>query len=171
MRITLIAAQNKDGLIGVNGKMPWHLPEDLQFFKNQTMNETVICGRKTWDSIPGTLPGRKVIVLSKSPNALKKQGFWRRAWNKEEALGLALFQGAKEVYIIGGASVYEAFEPIADRLLLTEYDYDYEATTPEEEATLTHLPKAVTAPGRWAKEKTLFKRDLYIVVEWKECTC
>jgi dihydrofolate reductase len=114
-RITLVVARAQNGVIGRDGKLPWHLPADLKRFKALTMGSVMVMGRKTFESLPGLLPGRRHIVLTRDP-----------CWNHEgaevahdidEALALS---GGQEVSVIGGAHIFELFAPLADRLELTE---------------------------------------------------
>ena len=115
MTISLVAATDLDGVIGVRGGLPWHLPADLRRFKRITMGKPLIMGRKTHESIGRVLPGRKNIVLT------RQAGY--------EASGCAVVRSApaaidaarpaEEAMIIGGAAVYEAFLPLAGRFYLT----------------------------------------------------
>ena len=112
--IVLVVARADNGVIGRDGALPWRLPADLKRFKALTIGAPMIMGRKTFESLPGRLPGRRHIVLT------------RGAWQAEGAevahsveAALALADGAR-VSIIGGAEIYRLFEPIADRVELTE---------------------------------------------------
>jgi dihydrofolate reductase len=113
--ISIIVARAQNGVIGRDGKLPWHIPADLKRFKALTMGSVMVMGRKTFDSLPGLLPGRRHIVLTRDPD-------WHAegaevAHSDEEALALA---GDVAVSIIGGAEIFLMFLPIADRLELTE---------------------------------------------------
>jgi len=121
-RLSLIAAVARNGVIGRDGRIPWHLPGDLPRFKRITMGHPVIMGRKTWESLGRPLPGRRNIVLSRSPG-LKLDGAEVFA-----SLGdaLAACADAAEVFVIGGTGAYREALPRADRLLLTEIDADIE---------------------------------------------
>ena len=113
--ITLILARAANGVIGAGGKMPWHLPADLRRFKQITMGRPMIMGRKTFDSLPAVLEGRRHIVLTRDPE-WQDEGAEPVA-TIEEALKLA---NAPHVMVIGGAEIYRLFLPIADRIELTE---------------------------------------------------
>lgn len=113
--ITLILARAANGVIGANGKMPWHLPADLRRFKQLTMGRPMIMGRKTFDSLPAVLEGRRHIVLTRDAN-WQDEGAEPVA-SIEEALKLA---NAPHVMVIGGAEIYALFLPLADRIELTE---------------------------------------------------
>ena len=113
--ITLILARAINGVIGRDGALPWHLPADLKRFKALTMGKPMIMGRKTFDSFPAPLPGRRHIVLTRDPG-------WRADGAEpvdsvESAIASA---GEGEVMVIGGAEVFALFEPRADRIELTE---------------------------------------------------
>ena len=125
MKIGLIWAQARGGVIGQGGVMPWHLPEDLAHFKRTTLNHPVIMGRKTWDSIPARfrpLPGRRNIVVTRQAN-LNQTGL-EPAPNLREALQLC--ENSEQVWIIGGAQIYAQALPLADELVVTEIDADFE---------------------------------------------
>lgn len=125
MALALIAAVARNGAIGQGGSMPWHLPADLQRFKRTTLGAPIIMGRKTWDSIGRPLPGRRNIVITRNPQ-------WQAPGAETaESLraALALAEGAEQVFVIGGAQIYAEALPLADRLLLTEIDADFEGDT------------------------------------------
>ncbi|MBE1528059.1 dihydrofolate reductase [Sphingopyxis sp. OAS728] len=113
--ITLVLARAANGVIGADGKMPWHLPADLRRFKQITMGRPMIMGRKTFDSLPAILEGRRHIVLTRDPE-WQDEGAEPVA-TIEEALKLA---NAPHVMVIGGAEIYRLFLPLADRIELTE---------------------------------------------------
>jgi dihydrofolate reductase len=115
-QVTLIAAVGRNGVIGVDNDMPWHLPEDFAFFKRMTMGHPMVMGRKTFESIGRVLPGRRSIVVT-------RQQDWHHpdvetAHSLSEALSLA--GPADEVYVCGGGEVYAEAMPWAHRLLITE---------------------------------------------------
>ncbi len=114
-RITLVVARAINGIIGRDGTLPWHIPADLKRFKALTMGSAMIMGRRTFDSLPGILPGRRHIVITRD-----------RSWDArgavvahsvDEALDLA---GDDPVSVIGGADIFELFLPLAGRIELTE---------------------------------------------------
>ncbi|WP_019203356.1 dihydrofolate reductase [Tsukamurella sp. 1534] len=121
--IGLIWAQARGGVIGVDGKLPWHLPEDLAFFRDTTSGHTVLMGRKTWDSLLPRyrpLPRRTNIVVTRD-----------RTWTAEGAVvqhDLTLPEG-DEVWVMGGGEIYAATLPSADVLAVTELDADIEGDT------------------------------------------
>lgn len=114
----MIAAMADDRIIGLDNKMPWHLPADLQFFKRVTLGKPVIMGRKTYQSIGRPLPGRQNIVLTRD-TTLNIEGV-DCVQTLEQATQLA--GDVDEVMIIGGATIYEQYLEKADRLYLTFID-------------------------------------------------
>ncbi len=121
----MIAAMGKDRVIGLDNTMPWHLPADLQWFKKTTMDSPIIMGRKTYDSIGRPLPGRLNIILSRNVE-LQIEGC--TVVNSLDAALLAA-EGAEEVFITGGAHLYEKFLDFADKLYLTLIEADFEGDT------------------------------------------
>ena len=114
-RITLVVARARNGVIGRDGRLPWHIPADLKRFKELTMDSVMVMGRKTFESLPGLLPGRRHVVLTRDP-------FWRAegaqvAHDIEEALTLA---AGRPISVIGGADIFRLVLPLADRIELTE---------------------------------------------------
>jgi dihydrofolate reductase len=122
--ITILVARARNGIIGRDGKLPWHIPADLRRFKALTMGSVMVMGRKTFESLPGLLPGRRHVVLTRDPN-----------WQAEGAeiahdLASALRSAAGEsVSVIGGAHVFREFLPLADRIELTDVLQDVEGDT------------------------------------------
>ena len=117
MRLSMIAAMGNDRVIGKDNKMPWHLPIDLQWFKKTTLGCPIIMGRKTYDSIGRPLPGRLNIILTRN-KALVIDGC-TVVTSLNEALKVANQEDAEEVFITGGAHLYNKFLQDADRLYLT----------------------------------------------------
>ena len=125
MKIGLVYARAANGVIGKDGVMPWHLPEDMAHFRQVTMGAPVVMGRKTWDSIGRPLPGRRNIVITRNPQ-------WHadgteRASSLTSALDLA--RNESKVFVIGGGEIYAQALPLADELVLTEIDADFDADT------------------------------------------
>ncbi len=115
--ITLILARARNGIIGDKGQIPWRLPADLRRFKRLTMGCPMFMGRKTFDSLPGILDGRRHIVLTRDTRWSDDGA--EVAHSVDAALKLA---NAPHVMVIGGAEIYAAFLPIADRIELTDID-------------------------------------------------
>lgn len=123
--LSVIAAVARNGAIGKDNTLLWHLPEDLKFFKRTTLGCPVIMGRKTYDSIGRPLPGRRNIVITRQAN-------WS-APGIETAdsldAALALIHEAPKAFVIGGAQIYAQALPHADEIVLTEVDADFDADT------------------------------------------
>ena len=129
MEKAIIAAISEKGVIGKDGDIPWHYPEDLKHFREKTTGNSVIMGRKTFFSLPENfrpLPDRKNIVLSRSnpdlPENVEKAGSLEEAWQIAEGYG-------RKAFIIGGANVYSQAMDEADRLVLTEIHEEYDGDT------------------------------------------
>ncbi|MFZ1523072.1 MAG: dihydrofolate reductase [Candidatus Saccharimonadales bacterium] len=117
--ISLIAAIGRNNEIGVNGQLPWSLPEDLKHFKNLTMGKTIIMGRKTFESIGRTLPGRTNVVITRN-QSYKKEGILVVDSVKR---ALKLNASDDEVFVIGRGEIYSQALSIADKLYITEVDF------------------------------------------------
>lgn len=121
--LTLLAAVSDNGVIGREGDLPWRLPADLKRFKRLTMGKPMILGRKTYESIGRPLPGRTMIVLSRSADAAALPAEVRLASTWDQALAIAEdvaeMAGASEAMVIGGAAVYAEALPRAERMHLT----------------------------------------------------
>ena len=122
--ILFVYARAANGVIGRDGTLPWHLPADLKHFKAMTTGKPMIMGRKTFDSFPSPLPGRRHIVLTRD-SGWSAEGA-EVARTPEDAMALA---GDGEVAVIGGAEVFALFADRADRLELTEIHADYPGDT------------------------------------------
>ena len=128
-RVHIVAAVASNGIIGARGKLPWHLPQDLQHFKRLTLGHPVIMGRRTWESLGKALPGRENIVVTR-----------RRGYEAPDAAvassldaALALCTGESIAFVIGGGELYTAALPLAAGLVLTEIhrDFDGDARFPD----------------------------------------
>ena len=124
-RVYLVAAVAANGIIGANGKLPWHIPDELKHFKKLTLGHPVIMGRRTWESLKGPLPQRENIVVTRqagydAPGAAVA--------NSLDA-ALAMCTGEPVAFVIGGTQLFEASLPIAAGLVLTEIRRDYEGDT------------------------------------------
>ena len=121
MIISLIAAMDRNRLIGNNNQLPWHLPADFAHFKSVTMGKPIIMGRKTFESIGKPLPGRKNIVLSRNPD-IEFDGV-ECVNGFDDAVELVA--EVDEVMIIGGSTIYEMLLPRVDRMYFTYVDADF----------------------------------------------
>ena len=128
MKVSLLAAVARGGVIGRDGRVPWRLPEDMARFRELTTGHPVVMGRRTWDSLPEPfrpLPRRRNIVVTRNEkwNAAGAE----RASSVDEAL--RALADDESVFVIGGAEIYSATLPLADELLLTEVELDVEGDT------------------------------------------
>jgi dihydrofolate reductase len=123
-RVSLVLAMASNGMIGVDGGMPWRIPDDMKHFKAVTMGKPIVMGRKTWDSFPKKpLPGRTNIVVTRDPD-----------WRGEGAVAVhtldaALARDAEEIAVIGGAQIYKLALPRADLVHLTQVHRDFAGDT------------------------------------------
>ena len=122
--IVIVVARARNGTIGKDGTLPWHIPADLKRFKALTMGSAMVMGRKTFDSLPGVLPGRRHIVLTH--NRVWTAEGAEIAYDVDQALALA---GDGPLSVIGGAEIFGLFLPMATRIELTEVLADYEGET------------------------------------------
>lgn len=124
-RIYLVAAVAANGVIGVAGRLPWHLPEDLKHFKKLTLGHPIIMGRRTWESLGKALPGRENIVVTSQP------GYEAPGAAVASSLGaaLALCAGEPVAFVIGGERLFVDTLPIAAGIVLTEIQREFEGDT------------------------------------------
>src|SRR5688500_15528930 len=124
-RIYLVAAVASNGIIGANGRLPWHFPEELKHFKEVTLGHLVIMGRRTWESLKAPLPGRTNIVVTRTP------GYRAPGASVAASLtdALALCADAEKAMIIGGSRLFAESLPRAAGLELTEIHRDYPGDT------------------------------------------
>lgn len=139
MIISVIAAVAANGVIGHEGKMPWHLPNDLKRFRSVTIGKPIIMGRKTYESLGKALPDRTNIVVSrdltlKLPDALV-------ACSVESAISGASVAGYEEIFVIGGAEIYKQVLPLANWLYLTKVECQIEGDT--------HFPEYTKEDWSW----------------------
>jgi dihydrofolate reductase len=131
MKMSLLWAMAQNRVIGRNNDLPWHLPEDLKYFKRITLGKPVIMGRKTFDSIGKALPGRTNIVVTRNPQfaaeGVKTVASIEAARDLCESITET--DGPKEAMVIGGAEIFRLVLPMADRLYLTEIHAEVEGDT------------------------------------------
>lgn len=123
--LVLIAAVARNGVIGIENRLPWRLPEDLRHFKATTLGHPVLMGRKTWESLGRPLPGRLNIVITRNPGYAAAGALVVNSLEAALAAASAAAPGEREVYLIGGAELYGQALAQADRLVLTEIDADF----------------------------------------------
>lgn len=126
MQIVIVAAVGRNGVIGVDGRLPWRIPEDMARFKSLTMGHVLVMGRATFESIGRPLPGRSTIVLTRQPD-------WAHdgveiARSIDEAIASARSVGG-DVFIAGGAEIYKLALRLAHRMELTEVDAHHDGDT------------------------------------------
>ena len=120
MSVALVWAQSTSGVIGRDGGIPWHVPEDLARFKELTLGHTVVMGRRTWESLPARfrpLPGRRNVVVSRNPD------YPAHGAEVHDSLAAALADGG-QTWVIGGAEIYHLALPLATRCEVTEVQID-----------------------------------------------
>lgn len=119
--ISAIFAMARNGVLGCDNKLPWHLPADMAYFKKKTLGHPVIMGRKTFESIGKPLPGRRNIILTR--NILFAPKGCEVCPSVNEALGMI---HEEEAFVIGGSEIYDAFMPVYSRLYVTHIDVEVE---------------------------------------------
>lgn len=125
MKISLIVAMASNRVIGLDGRMPWHLSADLKHFKKITLGSPVLMGRKTFEAIGRPLPGRDNLIISRNPAYQPVGG--RVFTDKDTALEHA--KSSAELFVIGGQTLYELFLPMADSLYLTLIHKNFQGDT------------------------------------------
>lgn len=127
MRVSIVVAVSENGVIGAKGGLPWDLPDDQQFFKTLTLGGCIIMGRGTHDSVGRLLPKRTTLIISRNPEFSVEGAQVFSAFG--DAVTWARSQNVAEVFAVGGASVYAAALPVADRLYLTRVHAEVEGET------------------------------------------
>lgn len=122
--LSLLVAADEHNVIGKNNQLPWHLPNDLKYFKNLTWGLPIVMGRKTFESIGKPLPGRKNIVITRNNN-YSAEGI-NVIHSIEEGLTAAKEAGAKEIFVIGGAEIFNSLFTKADRIYLTRIHHHFD---------------------------------------------
>lgn len=168
MKLAMIWAMARNRTIGRNNALPWHLSEDLKYFKRVTMGKPIIMGRKTWDSIGRPLPGRTNIVISRDPDfhaeGVKVVNTLEQALAIAESIGI--IDGSDEVVVMGGEQIYALALPKADRLYMTEVHADVEgdAYFPEFDRTqwqeLARENHAATGPNPYDYSFVVLERKV-----------
>lgn len=161
----MIYARARNGVIGKQGQLPWHLPEDLAHFKRITLGQAVVMGRVTWESLPEKfrpLPGRTNVVVSRQ-TTFNANG--AQVVSSLEA-AMALFSSTEVVWLIGGAQLYAQALPLASQIVVTEIDADFEGdafapTLSPNDWTETQRSSHVSAQGLGYHLVTLQKRNTH----------
>ncbi len=121
-RISIIVAYAANRVIGLCGKMPWHLPEDLKRFRQITMGHAIVMGRKTWESIDRLLPERRHVIVSRRPGYAVPGATVVASLDK----AIAVCADESDVFVIGGGEIYRLALPLSDRIYATEIDGSFE---------------------------------------------
>ena len=124
MIVSLLVAADENNVIGKDNRLPWHLPNDLRYFKNQTWGLPILMGRKTFESIGKPLPGRKSIVITRNPNWQHNQV--TVVHSVDEAIEQAKDYGVREIFVIGGAEIFNTAFSRATRIYLTRVHHQFE---------------------------------------------
>jgi dihydrofolate reductase len=142
--IAIVAALSRNDVIGRGNRLPWHLPADLAHFKRLTLDHVLVMGRRTWESLPGPLPRRRHLVLSRRP--LGSTDGCEQVRSPEDAIAAAA--DASELMVVGGAEVYRLFLPLATRMYLTrvEAEIDGDVRFPRWQPDVWRLVDAQTRP-------------------------
>jgi dihydrofolate reductase len=125
--ISFIVAMDDNRVIGKDNQLPWHLPEDLKFFKRVTMGHPIVMGRKTFDSIGRALPGRENIIITRNKNY--KSDTCTVFNYIEEFLSYTSYKPEEEYFVIGGAEIFKQLLPKVDRLYITEIHEEFDGDT------------------------------------------
>ena len=124
MVLSLLVAASENNVIGKNNQLPWHLPSDLKYFKNQTWGMPIIMGRKSFESVGKPLRGRKSIVITRNAD-WKFEGV-ETVHSITDAIDKAKEYGAKEIFVIGGGEIFKSALPEANRIYLTRIHHSFE---------------------------------------------
>ena len=160
--ISLIAAASENGVIGKNNQLPWHLPDDFQYFKDQTLNKPIIMGRKTFESMGKPLPKRQNIVISRDEKFFSAHSPSTDVFCAKTLTQAILLAGnVPEIIIIGGGVIYEQALPMADRIYLTRVHHVVEGDVffPELDLTQWSVIKETYHP---ADEKNVYACTYFI---------
>jgi dihydrofolate reductase len=144
MIVSLLVAASENNVIGKDNQLPWHLPNDLKYFKNLTWGMPILMGRKTFDSIGKPLPGRKSIVITRNKD-WQEEGV-AVVHSIEEAIQKAESFGVKEIFVIGGAEIFKTSLTTADRLYLTRIHHPFDGDV--------YFPKV--SPDEWELTSSRF---------------
>lgn len=152
--LKLITAYTQNKLIGKGDKLPWHIPAELEFFKNETMGKTIIMGERTFNGMPGLLPGRKTVILTLNKSFMYKHKDVEIFYSVEDLLEKYL-DSDEVVYICGGATIYKLLLPFAKELIISHIHNEYSGDV--------YFPE-------WDEEnyysETIFKNESFTTVKY-----
>lgn len=120
--ITIIVATDKNGLIGNGDRLPWHIPADLKFYKEMTVGKTILMGRRTFEGLPGVLPNRKTIVVTRD-HSFKKDGI--EIVDDAQKVFDAFIDSPDELMVSGGAQIYEQAYKYADKMYISRINQEF----------------------------------------------
>lgn len=155
--ISLLVAMDENRLIGKDNQLPWHLPNDLQYFKQVTMGHPIVMGRKTFESIGRPLPGRENIVITRNHDYQAEGCRVIHQLSEVKA-----FPKEEEVFVIGGAQIFEEILPEADRLYITEIHASFSGDTHFPEIKEEDWEEISSTPGK-VDEKNHYPHDFIIL--------
>lgn len=160
MELVSVAAVAENGVIGKDGEVPWHLPEDKQQYRALVAEHPVILGRTTFESMRDALPGRVQIVMSRRRQRFDEPSVYA-AGSVAEAVGIAESVAGETVYVIGGADIYALFQPHLDRMVLTRVpgEFDGDVYYPEWDPNEWRLVEATAYDGFTVEEWVRQPRD------------
>jgi dihydrofolate reductase len=150
MTIGIEWAQSANGVIGRDGALPWHLPEDMAHFRALTAGASVVMGRRTWDSLPARfrpLPGRRNVVLTRDTN-------WRAEGAEVVHTVDDAVAGDGDVWVMGGAEIYAAALPFAELAVITELEQEFEGDTYAPELDPSWIAVDTDPAGGWHESST-----------------
>ncbi len=124
--LSLIVANDLQDGIGLDGKLPWYCPDDMEHFWQTVGDSVLICGRKTWDNLPTKKRNNRIIVMSRR---YELAGTWANARNIKDALKLAAKYGNGDAYVVGGAEIFDLFLPYTSRIIQTVFGDTFEVDT------------------------------------------
>ncbi|MFO0891900.1 MAG: dihydrofolate reductase [Isosphaeraceae bacterium] len=163
MKLSLVVAMSRDGLIGREGALPWRLPRDLKHFRKLTWGKPIIMGRKTYESLGRPLPGRTNIVLTRQTDYLAAGCMV--AHGRDDALALAAGTGAEEAMIIGGSEVFRMFLPLATTIHLTLVEGEFRGDVFFPQPILGSPDWKVSHDEHWPSDEANLHEARYLVVE------
>ena len=158
MSLSIIVARARNGVIGRDNQLIWHLSDDLKHFKALTMGHPIVMGRKTFDSLPKVLPGRVHYVLTRNPDYKAPEGVL--LFHDVKKLLAALPQG--ESFVIGGEHMYRELLPYADTMYITEIEEDLEgdAYFPRFDPSLWKLEESVRGEGKLPHRFCTYRKEI-----------
>ncbi|MFJ7745883.1 dihydrofolate reductase [Peribacillus sp. NPDC097295] len=157
--ISLMVAMDENRLIGKNNALPWYLPADLQYFKRVTMGHPIVMGRKTFESIGRILPGRENVIVTRNHD-FQVEGC--TILHDVSEIKTFADNSEQEVFVIGGAEIFQAILPVTDRLYITQIHEEFEGDTYFPVINETEWESVVTIPGV-IDDKNIYAHDFIVL--------